>query len=295
MIVFCGYGNSDLTVNVPVLPGAGDRVQALGIERHDGGMGANVAAAAARMGADARFAGVVGPDALSTAFLDALGADGVDVAWTSRRGRLTTALILVTPDGERSIISEDDDVTADHVAAVVRRCAEAGGGWLYLDGYRFPWAADLLDGATGVRTVVDLDGCEDPDAARAALTVAEHTVIGRIQAERLLGRDLAAVAAKHRTHLLVTDGARGWTLHTPTGATQSGAAIDVRVRDATGAGDCFVGCYLAELDRGAEPAAAAAFAAVAAGLSCTGPGARESQPHRAEVTAYLTRTAPASV
>ncbi len=112
-------------------------------------------------------------------------------------------------------------------------------------------------------------------------------IIGRAQAERLLGPDLAAVAAKHRTHLLVTDGAHGWRLHTPAGDTRTGAAIDVRVRDATGAGDCFVGCYLAELDRGAQPSAAAAFASVAAGLSCTGPGARESQPDRAEVTAYL--------
>ncbi|MEV0280240.1 carbohydrate kinase family protein [Streptomyces sp. NPDC050610] len=291
MIVFCGYGNSDLTVNVPVLPGAGDRVQALGIERHDGGMGANAAAAAARMGADARFAGVVGPDALSTAFLDGLGADGVDVAWTSRRGRLTTAVILVTPDGERSIISEDDDVTESHVAEVVRRCTAAGGGWLYLDGYRFPWAAALLDGATGVRTVVDLDGCESAEAARAALSAAEHAIIGASQAEHLLGPDLAAAAVSHRTHLLVTDGARGWRLHTPAGDTRAGAAIDIQVRDATGAGDCFVGSYLAELERGAEPAAAASFAAVAAGLSCTGPGARESQPDRDAVAAYLARGA----
>ncbi|MFE7119537.1 carbohydrate kinase family protein [Streptomyces sp. NPDC057654] len=291
MIVFCGYGNSDLTVNVPALPGAGDRVQALGIERHDGGMGANAAAAAARMGADSRFAGVVGPDALSDAFLNGLGAEGVDVAWTSRAGRLTTAVILVTPDGERSVISEDDYLTGDHVADVVRWCAEAGGGWLYLDGYRFPWAAPLLEGVTGLRAVVDLDGCESADAARAALSAADHAIIGRAQAERLLGPDLGAVAVAHGTHLLVTDGARGWRLHTPDGDTRDGAAIEVRVRDATGAGDCFVGCYLAELERGAEPAAAAAFASVAAGLSCTGPGARESQPDREAVEAYLARGA----
>ncbi|WP_405753862.1 MULTISPECIES: carbohydrate kinase family protein [unclassified Streptomyces] len=287
MIVFCGYGNSDLTVNVPALPGPGSRVQALGIRRHDGGMGANAATAAARMGADARFAGVVGPDLLSTAFLDGLGAQGVDVAWTSRRGHLTTAVILVTPDGERSVISQDDDVTEEHVAEVVRSLSRAGGGWLYLDGYRFPWAAPLLAGAPALRTVVDMDGCESAEAAEAALSVAEHAIIGRAQAERLIGQGAGAAAVSHRTHLLVTDGAHGWRLHTPAGDTLAGAAIDVRVQDATGAGDCFVGCYLAELERGAEPVDAARFAAVGAGLSCTAPGARAGLPDRAAVAGYL--------
>lgn len=291
MIVFCGYGNSDLAVNVPALPGAGGRVQALGIERHDGGMAANAATAAARMGADARFAGVVGADPLSTAFLDGLGAHGVDVRWTSRGGHLTTAVILVTPDGERSVISQDDDLTQEHVTEVVGLLSGAGGGWLYLDGYRFPWAAALLADAPAVRTVVDLDGCERTEGVRAALSVAEHAVIGRAQADELLGPDVGAAAATHRTHVLVTDGPRGWRLHTPAGDTCAGAAIDVRARDATGAGDCFVGCYVAELDRGARPVEAARFASVAAGLSCTRVGARTDLPDRAEVTAYLARTA----
>ncbi|MFE2378749.1 carbohydrate kinase family protein [Streptomyces sp. NPDC059398] len=289
MIVFCGYGNSDLTVNVPVLPGAGDRVQARDIRRHDGGMAANAAAAAARVGADARFAGVVGADPLSTAFLEGLGAAGVNVEWASRSGSLTTAVLLVTPDGERSVISQDDEVTEAQVAGTVRRLAAAGGGWLYLDGYRFPWAAPLLADAPGIRTVVDLDGCERADGARAALSAAEHVVLGRAQAERLLGQDARDAAVAYGTHVVVTDGAEGWRLHTPTGETRGGAALRVRARDATGAGDCFVGCYLAELERGSDPFDAAGFASAAAGLSCTQVGARAGQPGRAEVAAALAR------
>jgi sulfofructose kinase len=59
--------------------------------------------------------------------------------------------------------------------------------------------------------------------------------------------------------------------------------------DATGAGDCFAGTYAAELDRGADPVEAARFAAVAAGLSCTRPGAREGLPSRAAVEDVLAR------
>ncbi|MEW2352891.1 carbohydrate kinase family protein [Spirillospora sp. NPDC029432] len=284
MIVFCGYANADMTVGVPVLPGAGERVQATRIDRGDGGMGANAAVAAARMGAGVRFAGVVGDDPMSEVFLARLREDGVDTSWTARGGTLTTSVILLTPDGERSIISQDDELTAAHVAEVAARVG--GDDLLYLDGYRFPEAADVLG---GVRAVVDLDGAETAAAARAALRAAAHVIVGREQAARLIGDDaaLAAAAEAAGSHLIVTAGPLGWTLFAPDGERYDGRAISVETVDATGAGDCFAGTYCAEIDRGTAPVEAARFAAVAAGLSCTRPGARDGSPTRAAVRAYL--------
>lgn len=289
MIVFSGYANTDLTVGVPVLPSHGARVQATSVRYGEGGMAANASVAAARMGADARFAGVVGDDPMSTAFLDTLAADGVGTDWTARTGALTMAVILLTPDGERSIVSQDDDVDTAHIAGVARTAREAGADWLYLDGYRFPQAATVLGGAAGPRVVVDLDGCDGPEATRAALSAADHAIVGRTQATEFLGDDDALVreAVEHRVYLVVTDGPRGWTLLTPTGERHDGEAIKVTTVDATGAGDCFAGTYCAELDRGTAPLAAAHVAAVAAGLSCTRPGARDGLPRREAVSAYL--------
>ena len=71
MIVFCGYANNDVTVHVPHVPVLGERVQATAISQIDGGMNANAAVSAARMGAQVIFAGAVGPDARSTEFLEA--------------------------------------------------------------------------------------------------------------------------------------------------------------------------------------------------------------------------------
>ncbi|HEX4358675.1 MAG TPA: carbohydrate kinase family protein [Pseudonocardia sp.] len=289
MIVFCGYANRDLTVSVPALPGVGSRVQATDVRDSDGGMGANAAVAAARVGADARFAGAVGADARSAAFLLALAEDGVDVALTVRTATLTTAVVLLTPDGERAIISQDDALDAALVGELYAAAAAEGADWLYLDGYRFPAAHSVLAGRPGPRVVVDLDGCADPPAARAALSLADHAVIGRALATELLGGSeaLAGAARAHRVHLLVTDGARGWTLFEPDGGRLTGAALPVTAVDTTGAGDCFVGAYCAELDLGAEPAAAARFASVAAGLSCTRAGARDGLPDRAAVLAQI--------
>jgi sugar/nucleoside kinase (ribokinase family) len=245
--------------------------------------------AAARLGADARFAGAVGPEARSDAFLRALTEDGVDVALTVRTATLTTAVVLLTPDGERAIISQDDELDAALVGEVAAAAATEGADWLYLDGYRFPAAHAVLAGRSGPALVVDLDGCASTAAALGALALAEHAVIGRPLATELLGgpEALAEAARAHQVHLVVTDGPRGWTLHRPNGERHEGAALPVAAVDTTGAGDCFVGAYCAELDRGADPLAAARFASVAAGLSCTRAGARDGMPDRAAVLDQL--------
>jgi 2-dehydro-3-deoxygluconokinase len=57
--------------------------------------------------------------------------------------------------------------------------------------------------------------------------------------------------------------------------------------DATGAGDCFDGAFLAEFLRAGDPFAAAHFANAAAGLSTLGYGAVAPLPRRAEVEAAM--------
>ena len=57
--------------------------------------------------------------------------------------------------------------------------------------------------------------------------------------------------------------------------------------DATGAGDCFDGAFLAEFVRVADPFAAARFANAAAALSTLGNGAVGPLPRRVDVEAAL--------
>jgi 2-dehydro-3-deoxygluconokinase len=65
------------------------------------------------------------------------------------------------------------------------------------------------------------------------------------------------------------------------------AARPVKAVDATGAGDCFDGAFLAEVVRSADPFDAARFANVAAALSTLGLGAVAPLPRRAEVEAAM--------
>jgi sulfofructose kinase len=279
MIVFCGYANLDVVGRVPRFPRPDERLHASAVEHLPGGMAANAAVAAARAGAQAAFAGVVGADPLSDRFLAELSADGVDPSWTDRSAFLSTAIVLVDALGRRSVISEDDALGAAHVSAVADRLTAAGRNMLYLDGYR---AAEIAAAVRPALTLaVDLDGCDDRDVALEAVRHAGHVVVGRRRLEGMLDvpeRRWATLAAVSGTVLVVTDGPRGWTLCAPDGATVSGAALAVEVVDDTGAGDCFTGTYLAGVEAGLSLTTAATRAGIAASLSCTVPGARGAPP-----------------
>ncbi|SNS86113.1 carbohydrate kinase family protein [Rhodococcoides kyotonense] len=275
MIVFCGYANNDVTVQVPHVPVLGERVQATSIISIDGGMNANAAVSAARMGATVRFAGAVGSDVRSDEFLGNLERDGVDTSWAPRDAFLSTAVVLIAEGGDRSIISQDDANDAPRIAAVIRKIADAGGGRLFVDGYR---AAFLPDGLPdGVSVAIDLDGCEDQGAALRAFALADHVIVGRSLWQRAFGIDddrSADLAAEHDTHLVLTDGDRGWSLITPSGERTTEPAVKVDVIDAVGAGDCFCGTYIALVDGGRTPLDAARLAGASAAMACATAGPR---------------------
>ena len=65
------------------------------------------------------------------------------------------------------------------------------------------------------------------------------------------------------------------------------AGYPVAAVDATGAGDCFDGAFLAEYVQRGDPFAAARFANVAAALSTLGYGAVAPLPRRADVEAAI--------
>ena len=65
------------------------------------------------------------------------------------------------------------------------------------------------------------------------------------------------------------------------------AKHDVRVVDATGAGDTFCGSFLARILAGDEPEQAACYASIAAALKCTGYGAVAPIPRAADVCTVM--------
>nr|MDD6334917.1 ribokinase [bacterium] len=105
-ILIVGSANMDLLLQIPRVPGPGESALGTGVCRAPGGKGANAAAACARMGAQAVFAGKVGCDGEGDALLQSLRGLGVDTGHVLRaQGEATgLAVIPVEADGQNRIL-----------------------------------------------------------------------------------------------------------------------------------------------------------------------------------------------
>ncbi len=123
-VVVVGGVNLDLTVQAQTRPGGGETVVGDGPVASSGGKGANQAVAAAYAGASVRLCAVVGDDAAGGEQLQQLRSAGVDVTRMRTATATSTgmAFILLTPDGENSIIvgtGANAHLHPDDVAAAV--------------------------------------------------------------------------------------------------------------------------------------------------------------------------------
>jgi sulfofructose kinase len=281
VIVSCGYLNVDVRVGMRDLPAAGARVQASFIERSSGGMAANVAVAIARLGVQSHLVAAVGSDPDGTRLVEELAAERVEVASVATDRRTTWCIVLVSDNGERVLISEDDTLTGSDIARA-RGLAFELGGWLTLDGYRWPAAAPLLREARPM-TFTDIDGCTRAEHLESAASASDHVLGSRAHLATVLGSDPRDAArnlvARYGTTVVLTEGRVGWWMCSPNGV-QRGSGLDVPVDDTTGAGDAFLGAYTASLWEGADPVEAARFANVAAACSVSAGGARAGLPTR---------------
>ncbi len=104
-LLVVGSINVDLVIELDQRPTAGQTVNAQSLRKMPGGKGANQAAAGARAGVVTSLLGAVGSDSDGQAMVDGLRAHGVATDGVRVVEAPTgTAVVLVTPDGENSII-----------------------------------------------------------------------------------------------------------------------------------------------------------------------------------------------
>ncbi|MBM3570323.1 MAG: hypothetical protein FJX46_16390 [Alphaproteobacteria bacterium] len=250
-----------------------------------GGMAANAAVAAARLGGEVAFWGRIGDDDAGDRILAEFEAEGIDTKRVRRIADCASpqAAILVDAQGERSIATYFDPRLADDGAWLP--LDEVSGFDAILADVRWPEGAALAmkaARAAGKPAVLDADVAER-EALSLLTPLASHAVFSEAGLRILTGIDRPREAlARIGGTPGVTLGARGCLFRDGDGWLAS-APPQVAVKDTTAAGDCFHGAFALALGEGRTLAEAARFANAAAALKCTRFGGRAGMPLRAEI------------
>lgn len=274
-----------------------------------GGDTSNAAIAAARHGARAGMVTALGDDVHGRLFLDLWAAEGVDATHVRIDPAAPTGVYFVShgPDGHHFDFLRRGSAASRVTPTDMPRQAIAAARMIHLSAISLAISDTACDaGFAAMRIAREADvavsfDCNlrkklwGPDRAAAAITQALSlcdialpslddlaAVIGthdpEAQGAYCLSRGAKVVAVK-----CGAEGARVfWS-----GQTATVPAHAVTPIDATGAGDCFDGAFLARLLAGDTPDVAARYAAVAAALSTTGYGAVAPIPTVDQVHAAL--------
>ncbi|MCS6781137.1 MAG: PfkB family carbohydrate kinase [Geminicoccaceae bacterium] len=289
-----GIAVLDQVFLVPALPTGPAKHLATGYREILGGMAANAAATAARLGARSRLLSRVGDDSAGTRIVDELAAHGVVFDDVERVAgmRSSCSAVILDASGERVLVNHAPEELLERAPAPPPSTYGAFDAVL-VDG-RWPAAAvRALELARSRRVpgLADLDHAMREPEATALLAAASHIAFSRDGLMRWTGETdplagLAAIRQRTRGALAVTLGGEG-VLFVANDRLDHLPAFPVRAVDTLGAGDTFHGALLVALAEGTAWCQALRFAAAAAALRCTRPGGRRAFPSRAEVEALL--------
>lgn len=256
--------------HVPPPPGGIERIPRPRVEL--GGNGANTAVTAARLGVPTALAGVLGDDLFGKHLRQLLKADGIDLSLleTKTDCGAPVTLVLNDQDGERSFVHHGGSNDAWELPAdtLARRWEIFHMAAPELLGTF--WPGPCLDAArrirkAGIKLSLDVFVCEsavkageDPAEAHAPLLeLADMVFPNEAEARAITGRDTAEdiLSCLHDMGIhiaVIKRGDRG-AIVSWDGRVEEVPAARVTAVDTCGAGDNFVGAFLAGLTRGLDP------------------------------------------
>ncbi|MCW0234482.1 MAG: sugar kinase [Ferrovibrio sp.] len=285
-----------------------------------GGDTSNCAIAAARQDAVVAYCTLVGQDPFGDLLLDLWRQERVDISTIGRRSDAPTAVYFVThgEKGHTFTYFRKDSAASRMTPADLPGDALENTKLLHVSGITLAVSASLRDTAMAAITRMRKAGRKVSfdtnlrlklwpletarEAIHAALRLSDIALPSLEDATALSGlSDPLAILDFYRGMgiplVVLKCGAEGVLVANAEGRWRL-TGHRVPTVDATGAGDCFDGAFLAELARGMSPLDAVTYANAAAALTTIGYGAVAPIPRRAAVEAFFTsvgRIAPQPV
>ncbi|MEM7429766.1 MAG: ribokinase [Pseudomonadota bacterium] len=287
MILNFGSINIDHVYRVPHMPAPGETLAVTSYERFLGGKGANQSIAIARAGGEVRHIGAVGAD--GSWALERLDEAGVATDHIARADAATGhAIITVDDAGENQILicgGANQGLAEDNVRSNLDN-GDPASDWVLLQnetnlsgkivtsararGYRIAYSAAPFVAEQAIPLLGSID----------------LLVVNAIEARALAGHLDVEANALPVEQVLVTHGGEGARLHMGSDVIDQ-PSFEVAPVDTTGAGDTFLGSFLALYSSGSSAEDAMRYAAAASAIQVTRPGAADAIPGRSEVSAFL--------
>lgn len=293
---FLGGSSVDTILEVPRMPVTDEKLLAKIVGVQGGGLVANAACAAARLGLAAGWAGVLGDDAGGEMVLRDMQQYGLDTRLAEVLPGTASdfCIILLDPSRERTILVCNttrnipdlrpqllDALAAARMVYLIPQCAgyfdqlhaavRAGGGKLAVD----MEASHALPRA-------DVEFC----LRRSQVVFCNTAALRAFSGEEDIAAGARVLLEMGVEVVAVTMGSRGAAAFRA-GEEAFSPSFSVPVADTTGAGDCFHGAFLVGLLNGWTLQQTLVFSNAAAALSVQKIGARGSLPTRADVRAFL--------
>lgn len=285
-IINFGSINVDYVHRVPHFPQPGETLAATSFEKGLGGKGANQSIAIARAKGSVAHFGAIGQD--DGWVLDQLKDAGVDVGKISVSKTPTGhAIIYVDDHGENNIVLNGGANQTFTNASIEGALADAtAGDWLLFQ--------NETNNADHALKIARQQGMKiayaaapfDAQSAASIIPQVDLIAVNEIEAQQLAQALGTSVDQLNCDYVLVTKGEKGAELRTPSGAFTS-TSFKVDAIDTTGAGDTFLGFFLAELDKGTPPETALKIASAASAIQVTRLGAASAIPSYTEVQNFL--------
>ncbi len=265
--------------------------------RQCGGLTGTALVAAARLGSNCAYVGMLGNDELSLTVADNFAEEGIDLSHCVRRddARAAHSTIIVDESrGTRTIFASLDGPIGAHPNEPDESLIRAA-GVLLIDhhGLKGTLRAVRIGREAGVPVVSDIERLPEP-AWEPLLDLVGHLILSERFAKELTGAENPALAAKHlwredREAVVVTCGDRGcWYLDASTDQDAHHCpAFSIDVVDTTGCGDVFHGAYAAALAEGQDLPDRVVLASATAALKATKRGGQAGIPTRRVVEEFL--------
>ena len=284
-IYVVGSINTDLVINTPYMPKAGETLTGSGFFTARGGKGANQAVAAARLGGRVVMCGCVGNDDFGLSAIDAFVKEGIDVQNVRKvDGVPTGTAVIIVENGDNRIILDKGANACLTEEDIDKALENAQAGDIYLTqlenpieiiGYGLKKAKEkglyvVLNPAPANQDIVPyLCYCDliTPNETELELFGGKEKLLEKVET------------------LLVTLGGDGYEICIST-ASKKFPCIKITPVDTTAAGDTLCGGMVAMLAKGNALEVAASFGSKSASIACTRKGAQPSIPTYEEVEAW---------